>query len=716
MTLYADVVLPLPLDRPYTYSVPPEHADKVQVGSRVLVPLGKRWVTGFVVGLRKKAPAAGLKLRPVSEVLDGMPLFSSAMLSFTEKLSRTFFLPWGEILQAAVPPSMLPRTRATVSLTARGKAALESGTLKAEEGKLAALLMSRPHSPRFLEKKLQLKNLSPFIAGMEKKELVSVTRQLKRVKRRKPGEARAGPAQLELDFTLDEGLRRASRPILQALAGRAYSSFLLFGPAGRREPVYFHLIREVTAASGRVLYIVPEISLTPAFIEKYRRRLGEGLAVLHSRLTDRQRELEWQKIREGRAEVVVGPRSALFAPLSDLRLVILDEEQDESYAQQEGQPFDIRKAARIRAEEEKAAFVQGSAAPTVESFYSARKGRSLIELGGEGPTAKATLLDSRGISGLVDPRLKTAIRERLDKSEPVIILFNRRGYASFLVCGRCGYCPRCSRCDLSLTYHKKEAKLVCHACRRAIPAALTCPRCGGRLALRPSAGVEAVAEELKEAFPGKRVEIFGADEASRKENREALLRAFAGKEIDILIGTQFLARQYGLPPVTLAAVLHPEMVLHLADFRSAQKAFLLIRGAFRFLEDGGRAEVIIQTSSPDHYSIREAAKGDYRGFFEQEIRFRRLLDYPPFSSSAQVVFSGDKAREVAASARTFVGRVREAGKDVQVFGPAIASLARKRGLFRVQVNLKARRIETLNVVLGPGLKGIRSGRSVFLFP
>jgi primosomal protein N' (replication factor Y) len=716
MTLYADVVLPLPLDRPYTYSVPPEHADKVQVGSRVLVPLGKRWVTGFVVGLRKKAPAAGLKLRPVSEVLDGMPLFSSAMLSFTEKLSRTFFLPWGEILQAAVPPSMLPRTRATVSLTARGKAALESGTLKAEEGKLAALLMSRPHSPRFLEKKLQLKNLSPLIAGMEKKELVSVTRQLKRVKRRKPGEARAGPAQLELDFTLDEGLRRASRPILQALAGRAYSSFLLFGPAGRREPVYFHLIREVTAASGRVLYIVPEISLTPAFIEKYRRRLGEGLAVLHSRLTDRQRELEWQKIREGRAEVVVGPRSALFAPLSDLRLVILDEEQDESYAQQEGQPFDIRKAARIRAEEEKAAFVQGSAAPTVESFYSARKGRSLIELGGEGPTAKATLLDSRGISGLVDPRLKTAIRERLDKSEPVIILFNRRGYASFLVCGRCGYCPRCSRCDLSLTYHKKEAKLVCHACRRAIPAALTCPRCGGRLALRPSAGVEAVAEELKEAFPGKRVEIFGADEASRKENREALLRAFAGKEIDILIGTQFLARQYGLPPVTLAAVLHPEMVLHLADFRSAQKAFLLIRGAFRFLEDGGRAEVIIQTSSPDHYSIREAAKGDYRGFFEQEIRFRRLLDYPPFSSSAQVVFSGDKAREVAASARTFVGRVREAGKDVQVFGPAIASLARKRGLFRVQVNLKARRIETLNVVLGPGLKGIRSGRSVFLFP
>jgi primosomal protein N' (replication factor Y) len=716
MTLYADVVLPLPLDRPYTYSVPVELEGRAAVGSRVLVPLGERRLTGFVVGLRKKKPRISLKLKPVAEVLDEKPFFTPELLAFTRRLSRSSFTPWGEILRAAVPPSLLLRTRASVSLTPKGKEALEQGTLSDEERRVADLLEPRPHSPLYLERKVQAKNLPALLARMRKKELVIVEKKLKLVSRRERDELSAGPTQLELDFSLDEGLRKAARAILEVMAKKAFSPFLLFGPAGRREAVYFHLIREAAARSGRVLYLVPEISLTPALIEKYKRKLGDGLAILHSRMTDRQRELEWQKIKERRAAVVIGPRSALFAPLPDLRLVILDEEQDETYSQQEGLPFDVRKAARIRAEEEKAALVQGSAAPTVESFYSARKGRFLIDLGRETATAKVLLLDFRRASGLVDPRLKRAIQDRLEKREQVILFFNRRGYASHLVCGRCGHVPRCDRCDLSLAYHKKEGKLVCHACRRSVPAVLNCPRCKGRLVVRMSAGIEAVAEELRTSFLGCRVEVFAADEAARKEKKDALLRGFERKEIDILVGTQSLARQPGLPPVTLAGVLHPEMILHLADFRSGQKAFLLIRSAFHFLREGETSEVHIQTSAPDHYSIREAARGDYLGFFEQEIRFRRLLDYPPFSFLAEVFFSGENARHVAATARMFVTRVKDSGKDVQVFGPSVASMARKRGLFRVQVNLKTRRLETLNGVLSPSLKGIRSEKSVFLFP
>jgi primosomal protein N' (replication factor Y) (superfamily II helicase) len=716
MTLYADVALPLPVDRPYTYSVPPELVARVQVGSRVLIPLGKRWITGFVVGLRRRKPEPELKLKPIAELLDDEPLFSPAILSFTLRLSRSCLTPWGEVLQAAVPPSMLPRTRTSVSLTPEGEEALERGTLSSEERLLATLLKTRSHSPRFLQKESQVKNLSAFLARMQKKGLVIVEKELKRVSRREPVRPSAEPAQLELDFALGEGLRQAAGAILDVMTKEIFSPFLLFGPAGRREAVYFHLIREAMARSGRVLFLVPEISLTPALTEKYKRRLGDGLAVLHSRMTDRQRELEWVKIRERRAEVVIGPRSALFAPLFDLRLIILDEEQDETYAQQEGQPFDVRKAARIRAQEEKAAFVQGSAAPTVESFYAARKGRSLIDLGRERGAAKGVLLDFRRASGLVDPRLKKAIRARLEKKEQVILFFNRRGYASLLVCSQCRYVPNCDRCDLSLAYHKKEGKLVCHVCRSSVPAVLTCPRCGGRLIPKLSAGVEAVAEELKTAFPGNRVEVFAVDEATRKEKRDALLKGFEKKEIDILVGTQLLAHQPGLPPVKLAAVLHPEMVLHLADFRSGQKAFLMIRSAFRFLADGARGEVLIQTSAPDHYSIREGADGDYGSFFEQEIKFRRLLDYPPFCSLAQVLFTGENARRVAASARMFVSRVKESGKDVQVLGPSVASMARKRGLFRVQVNLKTRRLGTLIEILGPSLKGIRSGKSVFLFP
>ena len=716
MTLYADVVLPLPLDRPYTYSVPVELEGEAAVGSRVLVPLGKRWLTGFVVGLRKKKPQASLQVKPLAEVLDEKPFFTPELLAFTQRVSRSSFIPWGEVLQAAVPPSLLLRTRASVSLTPKGKEALERGALSDGERQVAALLRPRPHSPLFLEKKVQAKKVPALLAMMQKKELVMVEKKMKRLSRKPSGGVPAGPTQLELDFSLDDGLRRAAGAIVEVMAKRAFSPFLLFGPAGRREAVYFHLIREAAAGSGRVLYLVPEIALTPALTETYERRLGDGLAILHSRLTDRQRELEWQKIKERRAVAFIGPRSALFAPLPDLRLIILDEEQDETYSQQEGLPFDVRKAARIRAEEEKAALVLGSSAPTVESFHSARKGRFLVDLGRETSKAKVSLLDFRRASGLVDPRLKKTIQDRLERREQVILFFNRRGYASHLVCGQCGHVSRCDRCDQSLAYHKQEGKLVCHACRRAVPAVMNCPRCGGRLIVRLSAGIEAVAEELKKAFPESRVEVFAADEAARKEKREALLRGFESKEIDILVGTQYLARQTGLPPVTLVGVLHPEMILHLADFRSGQKAFLLIRSAFRFLREGENSEVHIQTSAPEHYSIREAARGDYLAFFEQEIKFRRLLDFPPFSFLAEVIFSGENARRVAATARVFAARVKDSGKEVQVFGPSVASMARKRGLFRVQLSLKARRLETLNGVLGPSLKGIRSKKSVFLFP
>lgn len=716
MKLYADVVLPLPLDRPYTYSIPPEQTERVRIGSRVLVPLGKRWMTGFVSALKKRRPNAELKLKPIAEVLDDGPFFSSSILAFAEKLSRSCFTPWGEILQAFVPPSMLPRTRAAISLTAKGRELLDQGALDDEERQVAALLRTHPHSPLFLERKAQTRNIPALLARMRKKELVTVENTLKLVSRKKRDELFAGPSQLEFDFSLDNGLRKAARPILEAMAKKAFSPFLLFGSTDRREAVYFHLMREAAASSGRVLCIVPEISLAPALIEKYKRRLGDGLAVLHSRLTDRQRELEWRKIREFNTGVVIGTRSALCAPLPDLRLVLLDEEQDETYSQQQGLLFDVRKAARIRAEEEKAAFVMGSASPTVESFYLAQKGCFLIDLGQEIAAAKVMLLDFRRTSGLVDLRLKRAIQDRLEKREQVILFFNRRGYASYLVCSKCGHVPRCERCELSLAYYKKEGKLVCHSCRRGIPAVLNCPRCAGRLIVKLSAGIEAVAEDLKGTFPESRVEVFAGDGTVRKTKKESLLRGFGRKEIDILLGTQALVHQPGLEPVDLVGVLHPEMILHLADFRSGQKAYQMIRSAFRFLREEDTSTMYVQTSAPDHYSIREAARGDYLAFFKQEIKFRRLLDYPPFSVLAEVFFSGENARRVAATARMFVTRIKDSGKNIQVFGPSVPSMSRKRGLFRVQVNLKTRRLETLNGVLGPSLKGIRTKKSIFLFP
>jgi len=715
MTLYADVVLPLPIDRPYTYLVPTELEARAAVGIRVLVPLGERRLTGFVVGLRKSKPRLSVSIKPVAEVLDDRPFLTPELLSFTRKVSRSSFTAWGEILQAAAPPSLLLKTRVAVRLTSKGKEALAGGALSDEERRIASLVSTRPHSPVFLEKKVPVKNPAGLLARMRRKELITAEKELKVVGRRaRPAQA-TKPAQLEFDFSLDDGLRRAAGPVLERLAEGRFAPFLLFGPASRREAVYFHLARSTVAVPGRVLHLVPEIALTQALIETYKKRLGDGLAVLHSAMTERQRELEWHKIKEGRAAVVVGPRSALFAPLPGVRLIIVDEEQDETYSQQEGLPFDVRKAARIRAEEERAVLVLGSAAPTVESFEAARKGGFLIDLGGEPVRSNALVLDFLPTSGLIDPRLTDAIRVRLEKGEQTIVFYNRRGYSSRLVCVRCGRVSRCDRCDLSLAYHKKEARLICPACRRAVPAVLSCSHCGGRLAVKPSAGIEAVAEELRRAFPGRRVEIFAAGEAARKENKESLLRDFGGNQIDVLVGTHALLRQTGLSPVTLVAVLQPEMILQLADFRSGQKAFQAVTGALRFLREGEDSRLVVQTSSPGHYSIREAVRGDYPAFFEQEIKLRRLLDYPPFSSLAEVLLSGQDLRRLAGEARTLAGKIRQTGKAIQVYGPALAPVARMKGLRRVQVTLRARREETLVRALAGVLPEIRARKTVFLF-
>ncbi len=715
MTLYADVILPLPLSQAFSYAVPPEFEGQIQPGMRVLVPFGERLLTGFVIRARAKKRREDLKLKAISEVLDEAPFFSSRVLSFTEKLSRYFFLPWGEILQAAVPPSFLIRSRASLILSQKGFEAFGQNLLSEEEKAVALLIREKACRPRFLERRLNLKNTAAVLARMEKKGLILVKKEVRRVRRRKESEVPSPPAQLELDFSFDRTLRRPGDIIHQAMAGKNFAPFLVFGSVGRREAVYFELIKRTLLDGGRVLYLIPEISLSPALLDKLNRRLGGEAAVFHSGLSEKRREREWQKIREKRARVVVGPRSALFSPLDNLRLIILDEEQDESYRQQEGASFDIRRGAWLRAKEEKAILLMGSAMPTVEAYFRAKKGGYLIDLGLEEGWPRVILADSQKDAAIVSRLLKQKIKERLDKKEPVILFLNRRGYAAYLICTRCGFIPKCERCDLALSYHKKEEKLICHYCRSSRPRLEECPRCGSRLIGKRGPGVEAVAEDLKKTFPQSRIEILAVDEAVRPKEKEAILSNFAAGQVDILIGTQLLAHQANLPPVSLVGILHPEMILHLADFRASQKAILSISKALTFLSADATAEAVIQTSTPEHFCIREAARGDYPAFYAQEIRLRRLMDYPPFSCLAEVIFQGENLRRVAEKARDFAARIRDSGGDIEIFGPSLASVARVKGLGRIQVGLKARYKRKLDKVLAAALKGIRFKRSVFLF-
>jgi primosomal protein N' (replication factor Y) len=713
MTLYAEVILSLPLDQSFSYAVPESYKESAKIGSRVLVPLGQRMLTGFIVKLRKRRISPEFELKEIAEVLDEEPIFSPPFLSFTRKLCDYYYSSWGELLQASLPPSFILKSKTRVALSEKGRAALRDEDLSREERELLGFIRKRSYSALFLKRKFKVKNLSHLLSRLEKKGFILVKKEVKKVKEKTTSAASRGQTQLEIDFSLDAQSREVADQITHKIEKKVFSPFFLYGPPEKREAVYSLLIKEILASGNRVLFLVPEITLTRTLIERFEKRLGEKVALLHSQLSERKRELEWRKIKEGEADVVVGPRSALFSPVDHLGLIIVDEEEDDSYYQLESPSYDARKGAWLRAKHEGAALVYGSALPSVEAFYRARKGKYLFCLDTEAGKTKVKIVDDRLERGLISFKLKEKISERLEKKEPILVFFNRRGYASFLFCSRCNYISRCIHCDIALTYHKREGRLVCHYCNYSAARMNRCPDCGSRMIRERGTGIEAVEEELKTIFPQGRIALFATD--LNKREQERILRSFWSGRIDILVGTQLLAHQAELPPASLVAILFPETILTLADYRASQKTFQTLSRMMKFIKSDNKAEVIIQTALPHHFSVRQAALKDYFSFFKEELKLRRLMNYPPFSSMAEILFQGENLRNVARKSREFSTRVKSFDGDVEILGPALASISKVRGINRVQVILKARRKKELDRVLRESLKTIKLRKSVWVY-
>lgn len=526
-------------------------------------------------------------------------------------------------------------------------------------------------------------------------------------------------ADVTLQLTPDQ--EHCLNAIGQAIEEGRHRSFLLFGVTGSgKTEVYLRAVSVALARGRSALILVPEIALAAQVVEAVKTRFGNLVAVLHSALSAGERFDEWRRAREQRARVVVGARSAVFAPLDNLGLIVIDEEHEGAYKQQEHTPrYHARTVALERARREGAVLLMGSATPSVETFYQARQGaHTLLHLPArvEGrPLPTVHIVDmreaARARGGIFSQQMSEAIAERLRRGEQVILFLNRRAYASFVMCRKCGHVVKCHRCEVSLSYHKVDHSLRCHHCdyRQSVPA--KCPSCGAIHIYPFGLGTQRVEEEMQQLFPEARLLRMDRDTTTRKGAHHVLLARFRAHEADVLIGTQMVAKGLDFPKVTLVGVVSADTALHIPDFRAAERAFqLLTQVAGRAGRARQPGEVVVQTFNPEHEAIQTAATHNYLQFYEREIQHREELRYPPFSRLANVLATHPEEVKAEETCRRAAERLREVINaeriDAEVLGPVQAPIARLRGLWRWHCLVKCYQPEVLPDLLRNALDGL----------
>jgi len=700
----ANIAVAAPLDRTLSYRIPESLRGVLQVGHRVRVPLGRRTAVGFVFDLVTAEPEG---LRPILELLDEQPLFAAEHAMFYQRAASYYAFPLGEAVRTALPaglsgrgtqPAVLrdrlyrPTTLPGEPAGSRQRAVL--GFLRTTGGAPLSELRRQFPAPHAPLQRLVSQGFVTFI------EVEQGTRD----------PLTAVPAGAPVSIALSPAQHRVLESVCLALAGSDFAPFLLHGVTGSgKTEVYLRAIAEVLARGRQALVLVPEIGLTPQLIARFRSWFQERpvrLAVLHSGLGEGERYAAWRAVARGDADVVIGVRSAVFAPLPRLGLVIVDEEHDASYKQGEGFRYHARDLALLRGQMAGAVVILGSATPSLTTYQRARDGQlGCLELpvrvAGR-PLPEVELVDLTGFpdAGVISPPLGEALAATLAAGEQALLLLNRRGYAPFLLCHECGATCRCPNCAITLTYSRVGRVVRCHYCDFRQTPPDVCPRCGGLQLLPEGAGTERLEETLLEQFPDARIARMDRDTTSRKGAHGRLVSAMAAGEFDILIGTQMVAKGHDFGAVTLVGVLSADTALNLPDFRSAERVYALLSQAAGRAGRGERpGRVLIQTWSPDHYALQYVVRHDYHGFAAAELAQRQALGYPPFGHLVNLVLAGNDAALVAATATSLAKRLAPSQEDVELLGPAPCLLQKLRGRSRMQILLKAARRPPLRRML-----------------
>ena len=716
---YVSVAVPVPfLDR-LTYNVP-DHLELPVVGARVRVPVGSRTLTGCVV--QQSADASDPEaVKDIVEVLDREPFLPPGVVKLCEWVAEYYLAGIGDAVAVAMPPGARARatsfkTRQVATVTAHGLA----------RGQASGLTPNLPpgQAPGLTPKQLAaLDILAAAGVGIPLGELRDrgVTRDVlarlatrglvtlrAEAEDRDPFERAAMPDRVPdsaRDLTPEQ---RASFEQLAALVqAGGFRTALLHGVTGSgKTEIYLRLAQTVQRAGRQVLLLVPEIALTPSVTALFRGAFGDRVAIQHSALSDGERHDQWHRIRRGDVDLVIGTRSAVFAPLTRLGLIVVDEEHDTSYKQEETPRYHGRDVAIVRATHEGALVVLGSATPSMETYQNALSGKyaqaTMERRVLARPLAAVRIVNMRaeyaeeGPDVIISRDLAAAVADRLARREQVLVLLNRRGYATAVFCRQCGDTFECPNCTISLTVHRARNgwRARCHYCNYSMMVPKACRKCAAPYLERAGFGTEKVEEQLAEAFPQARIARVDRDSVRRKGVLVSLLSRFEGGELDILVGTQMIAKGHDFPRVTLVGVVSADVGLGLADFRAAERTFqLLTQVAGRAGRGERTGEAIVQTIYPEHYSIQLACRQDYRAFFEREIAYRRGMRYPPMVALINTIVRGRTFEEAMQTATEIVRRIEpaSAAAGVTVLGPAPAPLVRLRGEHRVQFLLKGTR-------------------------
>jgi len=687
----------------FDYTVPGEMVDDLEPGRRVCAPLGRgdRLLTGYCVKLSSK-PTGGRPLKPLAKVMDRRSLLSPSMLRLTEWIAEHYLCDWGQVLEAVVPAGVRRQagTRLTTLLSVEPEVAgrLHELNLPKKQAVALAELVAAGEPLTPVELARAAKCTDGPIRALRRKGLVRARAE------RAHARGRGEPAvKRQPHLVLNDDQQAALNAILAALHCRDHRTVLVHGVTGSgKTEVYIQAIQEVVHFGRQAIVLVPEISLTPQTLERFRSRFQQ-VAVLHSHLSDAERHWQWQRIADGRVEVIVGARSAIFAPTPNLGLVVLDEEHETSFKQETAPRYHARDVAITRCKAEKVPLVLGSATPSLESWHRAQRGEyELVELPRrvfDRPLPRVGTLDLRSeilgrwSRGAISRQLHAAMHKALREGGQVILLLNRRGFSTHIQCPACGHVIRCPHCEIALTHHRTEQIALCHYCDHQEPAPTACVKCDFSGIRYSGLGTQRLEAEVRARFPNVRCLRMDSDAMQGRHSHQRALSAFRAGEVQILLGTQMIAKGLDFANVTLVGVINADTALHLPDFRAAERTFHLVTqvaGRTGRGEKGGR--VLVQTFNPDHPAIRAAVRHDYAAFAAGELPVRKAFSYPPFTSMARLVVRGP-VEKVAGQFADGLGEKLTAALEgsaagARVLGPAPAPFAKLRGKYRFQIQLQ----------------------------